>query len=192
MLLIIGWGTCYDTNFIKSVFTIFNRCWCLSPPEIRQMLSSVDVNYYGVWKHVLRIVSLELTKKERALMKRDLNLVKEILKAIEKQKGLDFISAVQLEIEGCPLDEVIYNIELMGNAGLLEVERLDFMGGEVDILIHNITWEGHDFLDAAKNDTVWNQVEENVKEQGGKLKELPFEVAKGLLVSFTKKLFDLK
>ena len=30
-----------------------------------------------------------------------------------------------------------------------------------------LTWEGHDFLDAAEVDTIWNKAKEELKKKGG-------------------------
>jgi hypothetical protein len=43
----------------------------------------------------------------------------------------------------------------------------------------NLTWEGHEFLDAARNETVWNSTKETAKQYGG---SIPLELMKGLLM----------
>lgn len=34
-------------------------------------------------------------------------------------------------------------------------------------MIQNLTWQGHDFIEDAKNETVWIKTKEFIKEKGG-------------------------
>lgn len=43
----------------------------------------------------------------------------------------------------------------------------------------DLTWNGHEFLDAIKNDTVWNDVKKTAAKHGG---SLPFDIVKALAV----------
>ncbi len=50
-----------------------------------------------------------------------------------------------------------------------------------------MTWEGHDFLDAIRNDTIWNRVKATVTEKGGGasvevMKEIAIQIGKRYLV----------
>ena len=47
-----------------------------------------------------------------------------------------------------------------------------------------MTWEGHEFLDAVRSDTVWAQVKQKAAEQGG---SLPLELVKLLANALLKK-----
>ena len=46
----------------------------------------------------------------------------------------------------------------------------------------------HEFLDAIRNDTVWNKVKATVKEKGG---AIPFEVLKLLAIQAAKSVFGI-
>jgi hypothetical protein len=50
-------------------------------------------------------------------------------------------------------------------------------------LAQNLTWEGHDFIDAARNDTTWSDAMEKVKSARG---SLSFALLKQLLESLLK------
>jgi hypothetical protein len=51
-----------------------------------------------------------------------------------------------------------------------------------DFIIHRLTREGHDFLQAIRNDTVWNRIMSKAKELGGALTlEIATELGKKYL-----------
>lgn len=118
-------------------------------------------------------------------MKRDMDLVRNILRAVE-EKG-DLHDCIDLEIAGHSKEEVLYHVRLLREAGLLEVADLSGLW-ELHLSPKRLTWSGHDFLDAAKNDTVWNNAKEIVKDKGG---SIPFEVLKALLIKLASSLVGL-
>lgn len=111
-------------------------------------------------------------------MKRDTDLIRSILLEIENCQ--DPQGANEIEIEGYSAAEVNYHIGLLCKAGMVEshqIALLDLPGGIY--LNNNLTMEGHEFLDAARNDTVWNNSKEAAQKYGG---SVPLELLKGLLM----------
>jgi hypothetical protein len=53
---------------------------------------------------------------------------------------------------------VVHQIELMIDAGLVDGEAVF----EKMAYIRRLTWAGHDFLDASKDDTIWNKAKEHI------------------------------
>ncbi len=53
----------------------------------------------------------------------------------------------------------------------------------------SLTWEGHEFSEAARDDTRWNKAMTVVKEQGG---SITLGVLKQLLVSLMRNAFGLE
>lgn len=53
----------------------------------------------------------------------------------------------------------------------------------------NVTWAGHEFLDTARNETVWTRTKELVKEKGG---SASFEVVKALATQVSLAFLGLK
>lgn len=113
-------------------------------------------------------------------MKRDMDLVRKILLAIEESEDPFFSSSLQ--IDGYTDKEIGYHVRIMVDGGLVDAKDSSTFQGE-DFLIHGLTWQGHEFLDAARNDTVWNEVKNNLK---GQFYTLPFAVVKDLLVAYIK------
>ena len=99
-------------------------------------------------------------------MKRDMDLVREILFAVEKSPEPD--QWIDIELEGHSPEEVSYHIKLLVQAGLIEGDDLksrDSFAWRARAL----TWQGHEFLDAARDETRWNNAKKMVIEKGGGL-----------------------
>ncbi|MCI0378775.1 MAG: DUF2513 domain-containing protein [Gemmataceae bacterium] len=119
-------------------------------------------------------------------MKRDMDLVRSILAKVEEEgKVRGWIR--DLSIPNHSAEEVSYHIQLLAEAGLLEALTRKTLGN-LQALPMRLTWAGHEFLDAARNDTVWNKAKELVKDKGG---AVPFEVLKGLLIKVASSVFGL-
>jgi hypothetical protein len=114
-------------------------------------------------------------------MKRDMELVRKILFAIEKHPH--GYAPDPLEIEGFSEEQVGHHCYLMMHAGL--IEGMDTTDGDSEgptAEPRNLTWAGHDFLGAARDESVWSQVKSKVKEKGLELGSLGF----GVLIEYLK------
>ena len=116
-------------------------------------------------------------------MKRDLDLIRHILLEIEAHPGAEGLSSDGFQVEGVPAETVIYNLKLAHQAGLIEgLDLSDFEN--FNLLNINLTWEGHEFLDKIKNETVWRQAKSKVKETA---EGMSFEILKCALTEIIKK-----
>ncbi|WP_337034826.1 DUF2513 domain-containing protein [Paenibacillus illinoisensis] len=121
-------------------------------------------------------------------LKRDMELIIDILKCIEETKT-SASSAIVVHMYRYDTKEkqehVQYQINLLKDAGYVEAR-----GGlnPYEFTIYNMTWAGHDFLDAARNEVVVSKTKEFVKSKGLDFLSLPIDVAKELLVETTKKM----
>lgn len=122
-------------------------------------------------------------------MKRDMDLVRDILLRIEDNPLLDgtrelhFHSAEEMGLQNRSADEVAYNFSLLVDAGFVDGAP----GAFLPIIVRRLTWEGHEFLASIKSETVWAKTKERIK-------DLP-DVALGLLpdiaLAVTKQHFHL-
>lgn len=88
-------------------------------------------------------------------MKRDLDLVRKLLQWMEAQPEGHNINW-NVAIEGFTDEEIGYHVHLMGQAGLVIAE--DSTYGESHSPLAepvSITWAGHEFLDASKDNKLW-------------------------------------
>lgn len=84
-------------------------------------------------------------------------------------------------------DEIVYHCRLMLMSGLAEGVDVQSMR-RVDIEVTGLTAAGHDFLDAARSDTVWNKVKAKAAEEGV---SMTLEMAKAMLIFYGKKYLGL-
>ena|SRR6266436_6058713 len=118
-------------------------------------------------------------------MKRDMDLARQILQQIEeKSEGL---KRVTLDLPDHAPEEIHYHLKLLKEAGLIEAVDCTTGAGLCFIPIR-LTWQGNEFLDAIKNETVWNKVKGTVKEKGG---AIPFEILKALAMQAAKSVFGI-
>lgn len=111
-------------------------------------------------------------------MKRDMDLVREILKSLnEFEHGF---APRELEIEGFTQEQVGYHCLLLHEAGLIEAAEStcisDLSPSAIPV---RLTWQGHEFIDNAANEKVWGQAKGAV----GKLGEVSFSVWASVLSS---------
>ena len=115
-------------------------------------------------------------------MKRDMDLVRLILLEIE-QSSEDPRSQIRLQCSGYDSAEVSYHVMILHEAGLIEAYHLSTMANSI-WYPKRLTWSGHEFLDAARNDSIWNKAKE-------KAKSMNFELLKELLLAMTRQQLEL-
>ena len=111
-------------------------------------------------------------------MKHDMDLIRKILLAIESHPE-PYSWDVPLDISDYSEKEICYHVKLLEEAGLIEARIMTAMGGEFECAVNSLTWTGHEFLEAARDDSRWEKVKRLVWEKTG---SLPFEVLKAGLV----------
>jgi hypothetical protein len=114
-------------------------------------------------------------------LKRDLDLAREILAEIEEH-SYDPNHFFEVEIAGYSSEEVAYHVMLLAEAGYIEASSLALSDTTI-WKAQRLTWEGHEFLEVAKDDTRWSRAKVVMKEKGG---GMAFEVLKQLLIEMMK------
>lgn len=119
-------------------------------------------------------------------MKRDMDLIIKVLKYIEEHNTAT--NSIVVEIEGYDSEEereaVQYQVKLLKDAGYIEAKG---SLNPYEFYVRSITWEGHEFLDAARNEAVVSEAKEIAKKKGMDFLNLPFELTKTLLVEVAKR-----
>ena len=106
-------------------------------------------------------------------MKRNWDLIRKIL--IKLEEKADNTSWLQdNEIKDYDSQTVAYHYKLLTNAGLIESIDMSSMN-EMSYAAISLTWQGHEFLDKIRNDSVWNKVKATVQ---AKSLDLSFDVIK--------------
>lgn len=99
-------------------------------------------------------------------MKRDMDLVRKIVFALENHPH--GFSPDELTFEGYSQEQVGYHVYLMIQADLIEGEDASTREFESPQgFASSLTWQGHEFADAARSDTIWNKAKAQVKDKVG-------------------------
>jgi Hypothetical protein (DUF2513) len=119
---------------------------------------------------------------------RYMDLCREILRQIEESPES---ASPTVKVDGHSPEEISYHVKLLGEADLVEVGFADgrFNDEEPDGSVRtrfqkvyspvSLTWQGHEFLDAARDDTIWQRGKERVlKVAGGLAFDLLFAALK--------------
>jgi Hypothetical protein (DUF2513) len=101
---------------------------------------------------------------------------------IESKDGS--FNSKNLDINGYDLSEINYNLQLLIDAGLVIGKRYTtgYFG------VEKLSWDGHFFLDEARDESVWKKKVAIVKEKSG---SLSFTLLTQILVSAAKQHFGL-
>lgn len=118
-------------------------------------------------------------------MKRDMELIRKILFAIEEQ----YVDTVlyNLQVDGYDINVVAYHCDLLYQAGLVKDYGCNFADDEIySFGVGALTWDGHDYLDKIRSDTVWNKTKAVAKEKGiplfiDSVKEIATAVVAGMV-----------
>jgi Hypothetical protein (DUF2513) len=121
-------------------------------------------------------------------MKRDMELIRKMVLAIEDAPT--GWAPDKLEVDGYTADQISYHAYLLVDAGLTDgpiVTNSDSTGGP-EALIRHLTWAGHEFAEAARDESRWKKAMVVVKEKGG---SVTLGVLTQLLTSLMKSALSL-
>ena len=115
-------------------------------------------------------------------MKRDMDLVRDILLKVEKaDRALTSDDMHKLKQNDSLID---YHVELLTQHKLLDADIThDWNNDIVGLNIAGLTWEGRDFLEGMRNPTLWEKVKSTLKESGA---FASFEVIKFACIEVAK------
>lgn len=88
-----------------------------------------------------------------------------MIRDLETIRSLLLKAEASREAFPCESPEEIYNAVLLSDAGLIEA-RFAPPTMPTAAMILRLTWQGHDFLDAARNETIWNTAKEKFLKPG--------------------------
>jgi hypothetical protein len=108
-------------------------------------------------------------------MKRDMELIRMILIEIEKQPS--YLSEINLNFAGYSSEDIHYHVMLLCEAGLIVAHDQSSLS-DIYWIPERLTWEGHEFLEASRDNNIWNKAKEIMSKGGG----FVFDVAKPLLI----------
>ena len=108
-------------------------------------------------------------------MKRDMELVRLVLLRVE---AATLGAMPDLEIDGYAEQDIDYNLYQLIQEGLVDGSGAWSLGGTYSASIRGLTWPGHEFLDAVRDDSVWSKAKRMAQGKELGLHELPIDVVK--------------
>ena len=111
-------------------------------------------------------------------MKRDFEQIRKLLFWLDEKPGPEVASVPA--IEGYDELTIKYHLLLLAQAELIDHEpEFSAQGRIIQVHPFNLTWKGHEFLDAIRENSVWNKVKTKASSLGV---SLSFEVIKTLSI----------
>lgn len=124
----------------------------------------------------------------RKILKRDMELIRKILLTVEEKYVDTWLHSNEIEIDGYDMKTIGYHCAVLHDAGLLYDYKGQYGDGELlQFGVGRLTWDGHEFLEKIKSDTVWNKTKETITTKG-----IPFvldavkEIATSITTSMIK------
>ena len=97
-------------------------------------------------------------------MQRNWELIRKILIKLEEETDHNG-SLDPDDVKGYDHAIVSYHVSLLGQAGLINmIDASTSM--EMYCIAKSMTWEGHEFLDKIRRDTMWNKIKGTLREKG--------------------------
>ncbi len=98
-------------------------------------------------------------------MKRDMDLVRSILR--EAELCDDSYGINSPAIEGYNEAQIAYHLGLLVDGGFIGVSQISGGFQEEELYVGiTLTWKGHDFLDATKDDSLWQKAKDTFLKPG--------------------------
>ena len=118
-------------------------------------------------------------------MKRDMDLCRKILFTIEESEKMVIYN---IDIEGYSLEQISYHCKLLNEAMLISDYNAQYSNNSIyAFAVGQLTWEGHDYLDKIRNDTIWVKTKEIITKQGlPMLIDVIKPVAQSIITSMTE------
>ena len=98
-------------------------------------------------------------------MKRNMDLVREILLEIEKQ----YVSTAiyNLKVEGYDAETIAYHCKILFEAGLISDYKAQYADNTIySFGVGSLTWVGNDYLDKVRDNSTWRKTKDAIAKKG--------------------------
>lgn len=90
-------------------------------------------------------------------MQRNWSLIRDLLLAVESMTSTRALLAVD-DLDGYDIDEVYLHMELLGEAGLLQIMRAEGQNAISSCYAKRMTWQGYELLDTLRSGSRWEKI----------------------------------
>jgi hypothetical protein len=118
-------------------------------------------------------------------MKRDFELIRKLLIFFEEKQSAGHVQLPP--IDGYDERTVKYHLVLLYEGGLLSCEAVRSTTSDrvIYVIPFDLTWDGHEFLDKVRSESVWRRIRDVITSKGG---SLAFSVVNELATRFALEL----
>ena len=113
-------------------------------------------------------------------MKFDIELARLIL--LDLQEAPPTTSYYDIALDSYTEEQISYHVMLLNQAGFIGAVEKSTLS-KFCWKPTNLTWEGQKFIDAAKDDKLWNKFKKHIKDKGA---AIALETGKTLLIEWAK------
>lgn len=125
-------------------------------------------------------------------MKRDMDLVREILINVEQivpARGTRYFRPDESPfVEVADKDVLLAHLDLLIKAGLLEGDIIQYADGTASYRIDGMTWSGHDFLENVRDKTAWEKTKRTARKAGSFSMDVIVAIAKEVAIGAARDL----
>ena len=119
-------------------------------------------------------------------MKRDMEIIHAILLQINDHEA---VGLPAVKPDNFSPEQVAYHVNSLAEAGYITgIPSQSLTHGVPDWIDVRLTWGGHEFIDAARNETVWAKFKQTLADKGG---AVPFSFMVEILTAIARKEFGL-
>lgn len=115
-------------------------------------------------------------------MKRDMDLIRALLTQIEDSDSV--------HLDTYTKEQILYHKNLLLEANLVHGKTLHGDDQILVVMIDRLTWEGHEFLDAIRDENIWQQTKDSVEKISGApiviIKEVAINIARTTINAHTE------
>jgi len=128
-------------------------------------------------------------------MRRDPELIRKLPIYFEKKDSLAIVESGSLQIEGYDNKAIEYHLVLITQANLIDFEAFRSKSNPerlIRVMLFNLTWKGHEYLDAVRDKKVWQKaVEASKGKTGDFIFNVAFAIARQTIKSAAKRVTGL-
>lgn len=102
-------------------------------------------------------------------MKLELDLVRQLLLFLEQRDTHNAIRYTDIQIEGYSSQQIGYHLNRMFEAGFISGEAIRSNTTPeriVQVIPFDLTWKGHEFLDAVRDPEIWKKTKQGAQTAG--------------------------
>lgn len=112
-------------------------------------------------------------------MKRDLDLLRSILLAVEADDSGELYPE-EIDIDGYDLRTISYHIRLLADADFIDARFFPAGDNESSCVIRRITMSGYDYLDHVRSPNIWRQIKSRLSDTLGTASDVSLDIVKAV------------